>query len=89
MEMMIEDIHKAYREFAEKNGYVIIELEKDHVHALLMTPTGRYALFEAREGGFISFIHSWGELPSARMAFRLFCHDTPEEVIKKWEKENR
>ena len=83
--MTSEEIKAIYEKFAQDNGYEIIELETDHVHALIKTLWDRYGLFEMREDGCIKFVHSWGELPPARMAFRLFCHETPEEVENYYE----
>ena len=83
--MTSEEIKAIYEKFSQDIGYEIIELETDHVHALIKTHSDRYGLFEIREDGCIEFIHSWSELPPARMAFRLFCHETPEEVDKLWE----
>ena len=83
--MTSKEVEKIYERYAQKNGYEIIEIEKDHIHALIKIQSDRYGLFGMREGGDIVFIHSWSELPPARMAFRLFCHETPEEVDKLWE----
>ena len=83
--MTSEEIKAIYEKFAQNNGYEIIEIEKDHVHALIKTHSDRYGLFEMREGGCIKFIHSWSELPPARMAFKCFCHEEPEEIGKMWE----
>lgn len=83
--MTSEEIKTIYEKFAQDNGYEIIEIEKDHTHALIKTHSDRYGLFEMREGGCIEYLHGWSELPPARMAFRLFCHETPEEVENHYE----
>lgn len=87
--MTSEEIKAIYEKFAQDIGYEIIEIEADHVHALIKIHSDRYGLFQMRENGSVILLHSWSELPPARMAFGLFCFESPEEVIKKWEKENR
>lgn len=99
MELTIEQIKQIYDEYIEMMNsescrkYKLLEIEKDHVHALVEINIGdvvRYQLCEIREfheKPIVSHVHSWGEeeYPLARIAFRCFCHEEPEEIGKMWE----
>lgn len=100
MELTTEQIKQIYDEYIEKMNnisgmrYELLEIEKDHVHALIklkcVGDVVRYQLCEIREfyeKPIVELIHSWGEeeYPLARIAFKCFCHEEPEEIGKMWE----
>lgn len=102
MELTKEQIKQIYDEYIESMNkisgmrYELLEIEKDHVHALIklygVGDVVRYQLHEIRENPLtehpiVELIHSWGEeeYPLARIAFRCFCHEEPEEIGKMWE----
>ena len=102
MELTNEQIKQVYDEYIETMNkisgmrYKLLEIEKDHVHALIkLYGVGdfvRYQLHEIREHSYteepvVCLIHSWGEeeYPLARIAFRCFCHEEPDEIGKMWE----
>lgn len=100
MELTKEKINRAYDEYIEMmNRYGtkcrILEIEKDYVHALIECihpKIKRYQLTTIREQAItehpiVELIHSWGgeEYPLARIAFKCFCHEEPEEIGKMWE----
>lgn len=100
MELTNEQIRQIYDEYIETMNkmsgmrYELLEIEKDHVHALIklygVGDVERYQLCEIRdfyEKPIISRVHSWGkeEYPLARIAFKCFCHEEPEEIGKMWE----
>lgn len=99
MELTNEQIKQIYDEYIETmnsvNGatFKLLMIEKDHVHALIEISDGenvRYQLCVIREfcdRNIVTFVHSWGEeeYPLARIAFRCFCHEEPEEIGKMWE----
>lgn len=99
MELTTEQIKQIYDEYIETinsgscRKYKLLEIEKDHVHALVEINIGdvvRYQLCEIREfheKPIVYHVHSWGEeeYPLARIAFRCFCHEEPEEIGKMWE----
>lgn len=78
----------------EGESYELLEVESDYVHALIKHDYGNgvvmYELYTLREDAMyectdVLRIFGWAEEPMARMAFKLFCHETPEEVEKMWE----
>lgn len=97
MELTTEQIYEEYIETMNKISgmrYELLEIEKDHVHALIklygVGDVVRYELCEIREFHeipIVYLVHSWGadEYPLARIAFRCFCHEEPEEIGKMWE----
>ena len=100
MELTNEQIKQIYDEYIETMNkisgmrYELLEIEKDHVHALIklygVGDVVRYELCEIREfheKPIIVHVHSWGkeEYPLARIAFKCFCHEEPEEIGKMWE----
>ena len=100
MELTTEQIKQIYDEYIKIMNRLgtkcrILEIEKDHVHALLEFThpiVKRYQLTTIKEQAFtehpiVELIHSWGEeeYPLARIAFRCFCHEEPEEIGKMWE----
>lgn len=99
MELTTEQIKQIYDDYIDVmnsvNGatFKLLMIEKDHVHALIEISNGvnvRYQLFvirEFRDRNIVTFIHSWGEeeYPLARIAFKCFCHEEPEEIGKMWE----
>lgn len=102
MELTKEQIKQIYDEYIEMMNkmsgmrYELLEIEKDHVHALIklygVGDVIRYQLYEIREQSYtkaiiVYLIHSWGgnEYPLARIAFKCFCHEEPEEIDKMWE----
>lgn len=99
MELTNEQIKQIYDEYIETmnsvNGatFKLLMIEKDHVHALIEISDDenvRYQLCvirEFRDRNIVTFIHSWGadEYPLARIAFKCFCHEEPEEIDKMWE----
>ena len=100
MELTKEQIKQIYDEYLEmmnkRSGmrYELLEIEKDHVHALIklkgVGDVVRYQLCEIREfyeKPIVNYVHSWGkeEYPLARIAFKCFCHEEPEEIGKMWE----
>lgn len=99
MELTNEQIKQIYDKYIEMMNsestrkYKLLEIEKDHVHALFEVNTGdgvRYQICEIREyyeKPMVYHVHSWGEeeYPLARIAFRCFCHEEPEEIGKMWE----
>lgn len=96
MELTNKQIKQIYDEYIDAmnsvNGatFKLLMIEKDHVHALIEISNGenvRYQLCVIREfcdRNIVTFIHSWGEeeYPLARIAFRCFCHEEPEEIGK-------
>jgi hypothetical protein len=99
MELTNEQIKQVYDEYIKTmnsvNGatFKLLMIEKDHVHALFEVNTGdgvRYQICEIREfheKPIIDHVHSWGEeeYPLARIAFKCFCHEEPDEIGKMWE----
>lgn len=100
MELTNEQIKQIYDEHIEMMNkmsgmrYELLEIEKDHVHALIklygVGDVVRYELCEIRdlhEKPIVDFVHSWGkeEYPLARIAFKCFCHEEPEEIGNMWE----
>jgi len=100
MELTKEQIKQIYDEYIgimNKDGTQcrILEIEKDYVHALLEFTHPKvkiYQLMTIREQpitghSIVQILHSWGEeeYPLARIAFRCFCHEEPEEIGKMWE----
>lgn len=100
MELTNEQIGQIYDEYIETMNkisgmrYELLEIEKDHVHALIklqgVGDVVRYQLCEIREvheKPIVCHVHSWGkeEYPLARIAFKCFCHEEPEEIGKMWE----
>lgn len=102
MELNTEQIRQIYDKYIEMMNeitgmrYKLLEIEKDHVHALIklygVGDLARYQLYEIREEPLterpiVELIHSWGEeeYPLARIAFKCFCHEEPEEIGKMWE----
>ena len=100
MELTKEEIKQIYDEYIETFNKIsgmrleLLEIEKDHVHALIklygVGDVVRYELCEIRElheKPIIDHVHSWGadEYPLARIAFRCFCHEEPDEIGKMWE----
>ena len=100
MELTNEEIRDIYDEYINimnnnKSGikYSLLEIEHDHVHALIKCSGGentRYLLAVIKERYGVPdvvLLHSWnkGEYPLARIAFRCFCHEEPEELTKMWE----
>ena len=108
MELTTEQIKQIYDEHIAivncastnviaRRYFELLEIEKDHVHALIKSKilgvgdgTERYHLTVIRDDDdvpVVCLIHSWGadEYPLARIAFRCFCHEEPEEIGKMWE----
>lgn len=100
MELTKEKIKRAYDEYIEMMNRFgtkcrILEIEKDYVHALIECThpkIKRYQLTTIKEQAFtehpiVELIHSWGEeeYPLARIAFKCFCHEEPDEIGKMWE----
>lgn len=102
MELTTEQIRQIYDKYIEMMNeitgmrYKLLEIEKDHVHALIklygVGDLARYQLYEIREEPLterpiVELIHSWGEeeYPLARIAFKCFCHEEPDEIGKMWE----
>lgn len=99
MGLTTEQIKQIYEEYIETmnsvNGatFKLLMIEKDHVHALIeisYDENVRYQLCvirEFRDRNIVTFIHSWGadEYPLARIAFKCFCHEEPDEIGKMWE----
>ena len=78
--------------------YQVMTIEKDHTHAIIRRYYQgeiRYQLCTIRErytvDGYeiptVEMLHSWGEeeYPLARIAFKCFCHEEPDEIDKLWE----
>lgn len=100
MELTTEQIKQVFDEYIETMNKIsgmrfeLLEIEKDHVHALIklygVGDVVRYELCEIREfheKPIVDHVHSWGEeeYPLARIAFKCFCHEEPEEIGKMWE----
>jgi REP element-mobilizing transposase RayT len=100
MELTTEQIKQIYDEYIgimNKDGTQcrILEIEKDHVHALLEFTHPKVKIYQLTtireqsitERPIVQLIHSWGEeeYPLARIAFKCFCHEEPDEIGKMWE----
>lgn len=82
------DYTKIYMEWVnEKNNnddnarYGIIDVEEDHVHALIecsLPGIVRYGLYEVKDDDCVVLIHTWSDLRMARTAFELFCYEEPK-----------
>ena len=82
------DYKKIYMEWVnERNnndvnaGYGIIDVEEDHVHALIeisIPGMVRYGLYTIKEHECVELIHTWSDLRMARTAFELFCYEEPK-----------
>lgn len=97
----IQQIYDEYIDMMNDNDngmyYRVMQIEKDHVHALIREyyqGVIRYQLCTIRERynvlryePVVEMLHSWGEeeYPLARIAFKCFCHEEPEEIGKMWE----
>lgn len=100
MELTTEQIKQIYDEYIDMmndndNGmyYRVMKIEKDHTHAIIRRYYQgdiRYQLCTIKDGydiPVVQLLHSWGEeeYPLARIAFKCFCHEEPEEIGKMWE----